>query len=304
MSYFDEAKLVEDSFVVNDCVIIDDDYDSALHWLENDFPSVTVCPFCSKALASFQYLIENKSFTTNDDDYRDELGQKAELKTCLYCTYWQWFYEDGLDLNCYGCPDHFWHGAISKAKEYTMSLPEGCYNEISVALRRNPSLCHFIDPYELEKLIAAVFRANYTNCEVVHVGRPDDGGVDVIFIDSGNRQWLIQVKRRQSENASEGVSTIRNLLGTMFLENSSYGVVISTADHFTYRACQAVDQAHKKGMQIKLIDKGKLLRMVGPLLPDRPWLGFVATEYPDLSEIFNRKYMLLHEKFGHLRFQL
>lgn len=298
MLIYDDAKLIENRFVLNDCIVADDDYDLAVSWIYNDFPSLDVCPFCTKHLATFQYLITPKTFVVNYDEYIAEDGPKAELKVCVYCSYWQWFYEDGLDLNCYGCPDHFWHCAISKTKEFTSELPQGCHSEIAMALRRKPSLCHSFDPYELEIFVAAVFKANYKDCEALHVGKTDDGGVDVVFVDSGNKQWLIQVKRRKREDASEGVGTVRNLLGAMVLEDSSYGAIVSTADHFTYRAYQAVGRASEKGKQIKLFDKGKLLRMVGPLLPDTPWAALVKTEYPELYEILLRKYRLLYEKIS------
>lgn len=295
MSDFDEAELIEDNFYLNGKVVVDDDYQSALEWIYEKLPSFTVCPFCSCQLESLTYLVEHSYFTNEFEEYHGESGKKAELGLCLNCTYWQWHFEDGLSLNSFGCPDHFWHGALSKVKEYTYNLPSGCHSDIAVALRRKPSLCHSLDPYELEKFVASVFKANYSDCEVFHVGRPDDGGVDVVFVDSGEIRWLIQVKRRERADASEGVSTIRNLLGTMILEDSSNGIVVSTADHFTYRAYQAAGRANEKGLQIKLMDKGKLIRMVGPLLPDRPWLNFVKLYYPDLSEVFSRRFMLLQE---------
>lgn len=298
MFAYDEAELIEDSFIINGSVVIDDDYDTAMSWIYNDFPSLHSCPFCSKPLATFGFLVHEKRFAINYEEYEFEQGQKAELKTCCNCAYWQWFYEDGLDLNSYGCPDHFWHCAISKTNEYTTELPDVCYSEIAVALRRNPKLCHSFDPYKLERFVAAVFKANFKDCEVIHVGRADDGGVDVIFVDAGSKQWLIQVKRREHEKASEGVGTVRNLIGAMVLEDSSYGMIVSTADHFTYRAYHAVGRANEKGKCIRLIDKGKLLRIVGPLLPDLHWFNFVKTYYPELAEVFARKHTLLRENMN------
>jgi len=69
----------------------------------------------------------------------------------------------------------------------------------------------------------------------------------------------------------EGVSTLRNLLGTLLIEGISQGIVVSTADHFTYQAYKAANKAESKGYLIKLIDRGKLDRMLSPFLPKNPW---------------------------------
>jgi hypothetical protein len=74
---------------------------------------------------------------------------------------------------------------ISKMGEFDGALPESCDAELASWFRRNPGLFHLCDPKR------EVFRANYTNADVVHVGKPDDGGVDVLLIDTDSQQWLI-----------------------------------------------------------------------------------------------------------------
>jgi hypothetical protein len=80
---------------------------------------------------------------------------------------------------------------------------------------------------------------------------------DVLFVDAGVK-CLIQVKRREDPAFAEGVAGIRNLLGTMILEDALRGIIVSTADHFTYCAYDAVGRANERGMQIDLVDRGKL----------------------------------------------
>lgn len=125
--------------------------------------------------------------------------------------------------------------------------------------------------------MADVFKANYENAQITHVGKPDDGGVDIKLVESNNNQWLIQVKRREKLNCAEGVCTIRNLLGTLVLEGQTQGIVVSTADHFTLRAQQAAQKSKKLGFNIKLIDKGILNQMLEPVLPDRPWIEVIKS---------------------------
>ncbi len=124
--------------------------------------------------------------------------------------------------------------------------------------------------------------------------------MDVFLIESNGTQWLIQAKRRETPNSSEGISTIRNLLGAMVLEGGRHGVVVSTADHFSYRARQAVARAQNRGMELRLVDRRAFDRMLDPVLPDRPWLSPVTEQFPFfghyLSSIINpdRQLRLFH----------
>jgi hypothetical protein len=109
-----------------------------------------------------------------------------------------------------GCPPPPEQRAcISKLREFNTRLPDSCSTELAQYLRSKPDGWHRYDPKRFEKLVADIFRANHASSEVIHVGKPDDGGVDVILIDSANEQWLAQVKRRERQDSSEGVSTIR-----------------------------------------------------------------------------------------------
>jgi hypothetical protein len=138
----------------------------------------------------------------------------------------------------------------------------------------------------LSNWLLIYFELNYDGAEVIHVGKPDDGGVDIIFVDSHKEQWLIQVKRRERADCAEGVRTIRDLIGAMMLEGALRGIVVSTAGHFTLRARQAANAKRlvDKGMHIELIDRGILDRMLDPVLPDRPWLTVVDMYYQEVAD--------------------
>ncbi|MBD2580163.1 restriction endonuclease [Oscillatoria sp. FACHB-1406] len=147
-----------------------------------------------------------------------------------------------------------------------------------------------MNPYRLETLVADIFKANHSHAEVIHVGKPHDGGVDVFFVDADQKQWLIQVKRREKANSTEPVETIRNLLGTMLLEGACHGIVVSTADRFSYQAYQAVNRAEEVGMTVKLIDRGILNRMLEAVLPNVfPWLMSLVNSYAEFPADSFRK---------------
>ncbi|HMX25068.1 MAG TPA: restriction endonuclease [Blastocatellia bacterium] len=221
------------------------------------------CTYCSAEIIRAQ-----------DREYQDD-GDHLVRDYCLWycrnCRFWQFrHYYEPSPGQCFPGAENV--AFISKLREFDDKLPECCDAELVSYIRRNPSFFHSCTPKNLEKLIVDIFRANFTNAEVIHVGKPDDGGVDIMFIDTEGQHWLIQAKRRESSKKAEGVSTIRSLLGAMILEGALKGIVVSTANQFSLRARQASDKASQLGLTVKLIDKGILNRMLDPILPDRPWL--------------------------------
>lgn len=239
-----------------------------------------ICPYCRADM--FQAELH--------DWEEDESLRWKSLESCPNCHYWRWHDTelDGLDFwtsNELGYSIRYF-SFLSKIREFEGNFPEGFTQEIAAWIRRNELNWHTMKPSFMEKLVADILRYNFQPCEVFHVGKPGDGGVDVLFIDSDRNQWLVQVKRRERQKCSEPVETIKNLIGTMFLNDASYGMVVSTADHFTYQAYRAINQAQARGMVIELIDRGKLNRMLNFVLPDRPWKAVIREEYPESSEYF------------------
>lgn len=255
------------------------------------------CPFCGISLSVLKH--GEMSDCTDEEqlenwfewaDSSDEIEYIGWLEYCTRCYYWRWHYLESKFIGTRGVDFfHDYVSYLSKIRDFTHTLPEGCSSEFAQWVRRNPDVWHTINPHRLERFVADIFRANYAGAEVIHVGKPCDGGVDVLFVDTGRRKWLIQVKRREDPNCSEPVDTVRKLLGTMFLEGASYGIVVSTADHFTYHAYADANRAKERGTVIRLIDRGKLDRMLDPVLPDRPWIRALETDYPELAKYFTQK---------------
>jgi hypothetical protein len=190
------------------------------------------------------------------------------LKWCENCRAW------ALRSSCIEAPSFkFWYNTalMSKARNFPAALPRPCAEEIGQFLRRHPGYFHNIDPRLLERFVADVFKANYRQSEVLHVGRSGDWGVDVIFVDSTNTDWLIQVKRRGRPHSTEPFSTVQSLAGALILHGKLNGIVVSTADHFSAQAYQAVKRLEKQRYRVRLYDRGILNRMISPVLPTRPW---------------------------------
>ena len=279
MAQYDCLNVEPDSCQINDRNIAADQYDRIYRWIEGELLSIRECPFCSHQL-----------LTGESEMYKDiivgEVSQVSHLWSCPNCAYWHWYNRQMVDyFNDDGdfTETLYSKACISKIRDFDLTLPEGCEEELAVALKRNKEIWHTIEPYRFERFIGSIFRANFGDCEVLHVGKSDDGGVDLIFIDSQKDQWLIQVKRRESSTSSEGVSTVRNLLGALFLNDCLRGILVSTADHFTFRAYQAVARAKELGRTVQLLDRGKLRRMLNPLIPDRPWRDVIPSQLLELD---------------------
>lgn len=240
----------------------------------------TRCPFCQASLGRTGKHLQSEDELDPDQRY-------ATLEFCTHCSYWRWHHLETLVYGSRGLMAvHEYQSLASKLAEFCVDLPAGCSEELAIQLRRHPSLWHSMDPTRLETFVGDILRANFEPVEVRHIGGTNDGGVDLVWVQSPTQRWLVQVKRREAASSSEGVGTIRNLLGAMVLEDATCGAVVSTADHFTYMAHCAVGRAAEKGMTVRVVDRHALHRLLTPLLPEAPWTGLLASQFPDFAEHF------------------
>lgn len=283
--YIDNTQLTTDILVQN---YLQTRIENYLKTIPSTFPLEGICPYCHSPLdnaKSGKHLdVEGFEDTEFFADNGGGLGDLGILESCPYCNYWTWHYFEFADLGRWSLTAYGFTAMLGKLREFDSTLPEGCTHELVSQIRQNPKRWHLLEPKALERLVADIFRANYDYAEVTHVGKPDDGGIDVIYIDSSNSQWLIQVKRRENALSTESVSTIRNLLGTMLLENSTHGIVVSTADHFSYCAYDAVSRAAELGMTLKLIDRHALDHMLTGLQVDPPWVKPIREKFSEFTD--------------------
>lgn len=271
----------QEIFLNNEVVPSEEGCDIVSDWVQTDLTRVLECPYCQTKLW--------RGYHEEEIEGQGEWVERCLIVECPRCAYWHADWYQDLGQGYTGCPTAEWEAHISKLCEFSSHLPEGCHSELSRHLRANPNLWCALSPLKVEKLVADIFLRNFCHCEVMHVGKPGDGGIDVVFVDSGKHRWLIQVKRRERLKAAEGVETIRNLLGVMVLEGDRFGAVVSTADHFTYSAYKAKQRAYEKGYTISLLDRGRLDRMVEPLLPSRQWVHLIKKRKPEWLSLLSDK---------------
>ena len=284
MMAYDRFELIGGGYIFHDD---DSDFDETT---EEEIPGDPLrnfkkCPYCSTKLLKVEDEVIQK------DSHRDYC-----LWYCQNCRFWQArLYSDPYRA-CIPPPDHWAY--LSKLRKFNTNLPDGCSEELALHIRAHPDLLYAFNPTRFEKFVADVFQANYTNAEVLHVGRPNDGGIDVMLIDVEMEQWLIQVKHRETQNITEGVSTIRDILGAMVVQGARRGIVVSTAKRFSRYAIQAAAKAEvgPHRMTVQLVDSGIFNKMLDPILPDRPWLlpitqldaelaGYLANQIPSNNQL-------------------
>lgn len=81
----------------------------------------------------------------------------------------------------------------SVIERYNTHLPQGCSEEMARIVRRDPTAWNKLDPRRLETFVADIFKYNYNDAEVIHVSGPGDRGIDVVFIESSGRKWLMSI---------------------------------------------------------------------------------------------------------------
>lgn len=261
-------------------------------WVIDKLPARMNCPYCQTLLviAFFEKERQDPVFPGGEPLH----VRSTSLAICTYCSYWNWCHNQFYN----GFPTSVgWEAWISKVRSFDTVPPE-CLAELAIHLRQKQEHWFTIDATVFEKLVAGVFRVYYPDAEVIHVGRPGDGGVDVLFVNAGGLETLIQVKRRQSPKKSEGVQTVQNLLGVISVSDAVRGMVVSTADLFTYSAYRLTAKAEQKGIIIDLIDRGKLDAMIGKVLPQNPWLPAVKAHYPELVRPFKKQLSKVDQPMG------
>lgn len=223
-----------------------------------DIDSLRICPYCKSSYIQFP-------------EHTDDKG----LCQCGYCGWWKL-----LDLkevsHGFGAEDIQSISAI--AKEFKVSSLNVPIRALRSYLMRHPRDIVHVDPKVFERLIADCLRDAFNPCEVIHVGRSDDGGIDLKLILANDACYLVQVKRRSFLDRKEGVEVVRSLNGVLFKEGIPRGMVITTAHAFTPRAHESTQIATPTSVpyDMKLVAFDEVISMLRlkPIFPYEPWKRF------------------------------
>lgn len=209
-----------------------------------------------------------------------DIWSTIRIWECPNCGWWECLDEfseeyDLIDkVKAIQIDTRYW----SVAKKFELGDKDLPVQVLVNELHKEPELIYRIHPTKMEELAQHVF-ASFFNCKVEHVGRSGDGGVDLLIVDS-DEPILVQVKRRSQSYATESASTIRELLGAMFIRNSSRGIVLSTAKTFAPSSMQVRDTllGENRLRYFELVDFDRFCAMlrVIPTSDVKPWTSLVG----------------------------
>jgi restriction system protein len=203
-----------------------------------------ICPYCNTSL--------NVTYSGFKEDNNGETWGLSR-HDCEACGWWR--------TNKW--PDHYFLGycKIGILHTTSMNLTDSIYQGLG-KLDDELALIQPLSPVQFEKAVASIL-GTYYDCDVVHVGRSNDGGIDLILLNSNLGFIPVQVKKRQTRK-SESVRLIREFRGAMLLKGVDKGVIVTTASKFSN---QAVDAScpraeHLVQQTIDLIDARRLLEII------------------------------------------
>ena len=135
-------------------------------------------------------------------------------------------------------------------------------SHLAAEVARAPARLYGMEPKRFEVFVGSILREFY-GCDVYHVGQTADDGIDLLAVVKDD-PLMIQVKRRASERAAESVNTVKLLFASAFGQQSSRGMVVTTAERFTRAATKwaASPPLVDRGFDLQLVDFSSLMSMV------------------------------------------
>ncbi|MVU75873.1 hypothetical protein GPX89_01270 [Nocardia sp. ET3-3] len=244
------SKILDYSDYKSSSNLIDPGWESALGQRKD-------CLYCHERLAiSFdQRFIRDASSFLWPRESDDLLHLRAS--DCPRCGWWQfektWDHETGVF--------HSVRGATLSS--YAVDSAQVPVDALIQHIRDRPDSIHCIDPLRMEVLVGAVI-AEHLDCEVRHVGRTADGGIDLLLV-IADETVPIQVKRRSSATATESVKTVREMFGVMLRDGFRKAYVVSSARQFSRQSKAEIETAMARGAfdEFTLLDKQSFIDMMG-----------------------------------------
>jgi restriction system protein len=221
----------------------------------------SICPFCKRKIESVVY---QKHVYDTPEWLFGSFEQSEYVIQCQDCGWWEYKYLNSSDgiIDGIRASDVEYSSAILKSyDDDSIDIPVKVLREY---IAKNPSVIYKINAHKMEDLVRSVFSDFFPSCTVKKFGQTRDGGRDGLLIDENGRQFLLSIKRRESPDATEGVSTLRDLIGATIIEDNVNGcIVVSTADHFSKAAKDYAEKVLSKKIitTFDLIDYKDFLRI-------------------------------------------
>jgi hypothetical protein len=236
-------------------------------------------------------------------DYYDEVVRSAPATDplCPFCKLrcvdvdWYWFGIGGYrehfvkTRRCSGCAwwytletvvvEDEWQESLtvypSLLLSYDLTAADVPIAILQEELGKSPVILNEMNPARLELLVRDILHGAY-QCDVYHVGRTGDGGIDLIVLDS-DRPLAVQVKRRSRANSVERIEVVREFLGAMVSQGFQRGLFVTTACRYSRGARRLIDLVARNASSITHLEFWNCRRLIevqGLLDPPpewRPW---------------------------------
>lgn len=207
------------------------------------------CPYCQ---AEVDYSIQPSHLP-------GDVLTALQLRRCAGCGWWD-LEEEGRVKQDEGS-QHYEAPTVhrrSVLRHFDIAGSDVPIHSLRDYLARHPHALSTISPYALERLVGDVF-GETMDCEAIHVGGPNDGGIDLILV-QGARRFVVQTKRRAG-TAAESVAPIREFIGAMVVAGEVSGIFVTTAPHFSDSAVTTASAAVNRGAveRIDLVDSKRLI---------------------------------------------
>lgn len=238
--------------------------------LNKFFLSEASCPFCNINLSTV-FLATNALTMTTD------MFTSYKVKECPHCKWWTYKieFEDRFTHHSIKTDERF-YGIIKEFNPNDKQIP---INVLTSELKKRPELLYHINPYKLEELCQSILKGVY-DCEVIHVGKTGDGGKDLLILNSDS-PIVVQVKRRSNPNHIELIDEIRELVGTLYIEDYRKGLFISTAKDFSQGSKKLANEllSNRKVDYFEYINYDKLYSLIKNHSEEKPWKKIVDPLY-------------------------
>lgn len=210
---------------------------------------VSKCPHCETEV----------EFSIQPPHLPSDVLTELSLRRCLICGWWDMEEtaktRQDEDSRHYEAPSVHRRAVLREFDIAGSNIP---INSLRDYLARHPNALSSISPHALEVLVGDVF-GETMDCEAVHVGGPNDGGIDIILV-QGAKRFVVQTKRRAGTTA-ESVSAIREFIGAMVVAGEVRGIFVTTAPRFSKCAVVSAESAVRRGAveYIDLVTPKKLI---------------------------------------------
>lgn len=221
----------------------------------------SVCPFCNKKI---EIPIYKKSISDTPEWLFGSFDEFEQVIQCPDCGWWEYKYSNYSDAIIDGirASDIEYSSAI--LKRYNNNSIDVPIKALREYISKNPSVIYEINPHKMEDLVRSVFSDFLPSCTVKKFGQTRDGGKDGLIVDENGQQFLLSIKRRESPDSTESVSTLRDLIGAAIIEDNISGcIVVSTADHFSKDSKDYAQKVISKNIieKFDLIDYKEFLKI-------------------------------------------